>query len=1013
MNALAPAAVISAAHLASQLGLPAPTEEQAQVIESELEPAVVIAGAGSGKTETMAARVVWLVANRMIGPDEVLGLTFTRKAAAELGKRIRRRLAQWRHVVERDAPEDQAHLALLRAGEPTVLTYAAYAGRLVGEHALRIGVEPDTRLLSPAVAWQLADSVVRRYAGSLPPDIGMPSSLVDYVLAMAAQFADHLVDPDSVERFCAQQIDRFEMLPLGQNIRSERPGLTDDFLRSLEHRIALLPLVREFGSAKLHLPAADFGDQMRIAAQLARIDEVRATERGRFAAVLLDEYQDTGHAQIEMLHGLFGAGHPVTAVGDPFQSIYGWRGASAGNIGVFDRRFEKADGTRATVYPLATSFRNDRVILDVANSIARPLRTGPLTVALQPHGVAEAGTVRLACTETVDDEASWIAAQLRLAWEALPVGARTGAVLVRRRSQIPVLAEALQLDGLPVEIVGLGGLLTTAEIVDVVATLRVIADHKPGTALMRLMTGARWRIGPSDLVALKNRASWLVRPLAGPEVSPGERALASDDREPLSLAEALDDLGPPNRYSGEGYRRLSALSQELRRLRRRAASPLAELVAEVERTIGVDVEVAARADRAAIGRAHLDRFLDEAARFATEAEESTLRAFLAYLDAAEEEENGLEVGDVVVEAERVQILTVHGAKGLEWDIVAVAGLVDEVFPAKPQGVNWTKARHELPGPLRGDSADLPSLDLDGAADRRDVRDRLDAHHRELIARHRQEERRLAYVALTRARHVLIASGYCWDTTKAPRNLSIFLTEMLPFAEPEIWFEPEPDAANPLVTDAATASWPFDPLGARTPRAAGRRADVEAGAALVRAGAAVDQASAPALPFGRVAQWRADVDALLEERARLEVGDSIEVTLPRQLSVSQLVELERDSQALARRLRRPIPMEPAPWARRGTVFHTWLEQRWKLQTLLDVDELPGSADADADDSDFVALREAFERSAWAARTPAAVEVPFEMAVDGSIVRGRMDAVFGNPVDGWEVVDWKTGRSPSGA
>jgi DNA helicase-2/ATP-dependent DNA helicase PcrA len=1014
VSAVAPASVVSAAHLAKQLGLPPPTDEQAEVIESELEPAVVIAGAGSGKTETMAARVVWLVANRMIGPDEVLGLTFTRKAAAELGKRIRRRLAQWRHVVERDAPEDQEHLALLRAGEPTVLTYAAYAGRLVGEHALRIGVEPDTRLLSPAVAWQLADSVVRRYTGSLPVDIGMPSSLVDYVLAMAAQFADHLVDADSVEGFCRNAIDRFDLLPLGQNIRSARPGLTEDFLRSLEHRIALLPLVREFGSAKQRLPAVDFGDQMRIAAQLGQIDEVRAIERGRFAAVLLDEYQDTGHAQIEMLHGLFGAGHPVTAVGDPFQSIYGWRGASAGNIGVFDQRFRRADGSPATVYPLATSFRNDRVILDVANSIAGPLRTSQLTVALQPHGMAAAGTVRLARTETVDDEADWVAAQVRLAWDALPVGARTGAVLVRRRSQIPVLAEALQLDGLPVEIVGLGGLLTTAEIVDVVATLRVIADHKPGASLMRLMTGARWRIGPSDLVALRNRAAWLVRPIPRPSERPSPDAVApaGDDREPLSLAEALDDLGPPDRYSGEGYRRLTALSNELRRLRRRAASPLAELVAEVERTIGVDIEVAARADRAAVGRAHLDRFLDEAARFATEAEESTLRAFLAYLDAAEEEENGLEAGEVVVEAERVQILTVHGAKGLEWDIVVVPGLVEEVFPAKAQGVNWTKARHELPGPLRGDCADLPSLDLDDAADRREVRDRLDSHHRELIARHHQEERRLAYVALTRARHVLLASGYCWDTTKVPRDPSTFLTEMLPFAAPDVWFEPEPDAENPLVTDAATSLWPFDPLGARTSRGASRRADVEAGAALVRAGARVDHGRVPALPFGRVAQWRVDVDALLGERARLERGDTIDVVLPRQLSVSQLVELERDSQELARRLRRPIPMPPAPWARRGTAFHAWLEQRWKLQTLLDVDELPGSADAEADDSDFLALREAFERSAWAARTPAAVEVPFEMALDGNIVRGRMDAVFGNSVDGWEVVDWKTGRPPTG-
>ncbi|MCU1659867.1 MAG: UvrD/REP helicase, partial [Pseudonocardiales bacterium] len=427
---------ISARAIAGLLGLPSPTDEQAAVIESGAEPAVVIAGAGSGKTETMAARVVWLVANRRVAPDAVLGLTFTRKAAAELGKRIRRRLAQWRYVVERDYPLEQEHLAELRAGEPTVLTYAAYAGRLVGEQALRLGAEPDARLLSPARVWQLADATVRRHQDPLPADIGVPASLVDYVLAMTGQFADHLADGDEVDRFCRDLIERFEALPPGKGITSPRPGLTGALLRSLEHRLALLPLVREYAAAKARVPAVDFGDQMRLAARLAGFAEVRELERSRYAAVLLDEYQDTGHAQIEMLHGLFGDGHPVTAVGDPFQSIYGWRGASAGNIGVFDRTFRRADGSPATVYPLATSFRNDRLILDSANALAAPLRTSRVTVALRAHDGAGAGVVALARLETIDDEATWLADRMRTAWESLPVGTRTAAVLVRRRSQI-------------------------------------------------------------------------------------------------------------------------------------------------------------------------------------------------------------------------------------------------------------------------------------------------------------------------------------------------------------------------------------------------------------------------------------------------------------------------------------------------------------------------------------------------------------------------------------------------
>src|SRR5262249_10474252 len=162
--------------------------------------------------------------------------------------------------------------------------------------------------------------------------------------------------------------------------------------------------------------------------------------------------------------------------------------------------------------------------------------------------------------------------------------------------------------------------------------------------------------------------------------------------------------------------------------------------ADVERMIGIDVEVAARADRTAIGRVHLDRFLDEAARFAADADEATLTAFLAFLDAAEVEENGLESGEVAVEKERVQILTVHGAGGGAGGVGGGGGAVGRdggrawpgrgarggggavgpapgrapgVSPADPKSVDWTRARQLLPAPLRGDHAELPSLELDG------------------------------------------------------------------------------------------------------------------------------------------------------------------------------------------------------------------------------------------------------------------------------------------------------------
>ncbi|HJQ42449.1 MAG TPA: 3'-5' exonuclease, partial [Jatrophihabitantaceae bacterium] len=407
--------------------------------------------------------------------------------------------------------------------------------------------------------------------------------------------------------------------------------------------------------------------------------------------------------------------------------------------------------------------------------------------------------------------------------------------------------------------------------------------------------------------------------------------------------------------------------------------------------------------------------------FANEADEATLTAFLAFLEAAEDEENGLEAGEVVVDAERVQVLTVHAAKGLEWDVVAVPGLVAGVFPADPRSINWTRVRHELPAPLRGDRDDLPALVLTGAADRRTVRDRLDAYHQQVCERHLTEERRLAYVAITRARSRVIATAYVWDTAQKPRDVSPFLADIAVLGEALEWVEPDDGDVNPLTAEPRTAEWPLDPLGPYPgDRAAGRRAAVEQGAALVRA--AVGQL--PLVPDNesvrpRAVEWTRDVDRLLAERARLDAGGVVEVELPRHLSVTQLAVLQDDPARLARALRHPVPLAPAPHARRGTAFHTWLEHRWEVQALLDLDELPGAADETVDDADFEALRAAFLASEWANRTPTAVEVPFEMAIDGVVVRGRMDAVFGSAdmgmggdsVSGWQIVDWKTGTRAS--
>jgi DNA helicase II / ATP-dependent DNA helicase PcrA len=1040
----------TAAEIALALGQDSPTDEQAAVIESTAQSCLVVAGAGSGKTETMAGRVVWLVANGLVRPDQVLGLTFTRKAAAELAARVRRRLGQL-------AAHGLVDAEVISAADPTISTYDAYAGRIVAENALRIGREPGQRLIPQTVAWQYARRVVDEYDGPMNDVVVSPMTVTNDVRALAEGLAQHRVTSDRLREYCGQLHAVLTALPKAATQRGTK-DVHDDIAgvaRALAARCQLLPIVAAYGEAKRRRECLDFADQMALAADLAELfPEVAATERSTYRAVLLDEYQDTSHAQLVFLRALFGAFHNgldvaplLTAVGDPSQAIYGWRGASQGTLVAFPQQFPDADKP-ASVLTLSTSFRNDRSVLAVANAIAEPLRDGRVsTPELRARDAAVEGTVRCGLYPTVEDEAQAIGDQVDALWRAdhekRAAGAPTQsiAVLVRAWRQLPLIEAALRVRGVPIEIVGVGGLLLEPEVVDVVATLRVMVDPARGDALMRLLTGARWRIGGRDLAALGSWARHLARTPARDAVT-AELVSADvtavepdpDDADDRSIIDALDALPAPGRFSPKGlsptgHQRMARLAGELRALRSRLGQPLPDLVADVVATIGLDVEVLARGGDLSASRANLDRLIDVAAEFAAGGDEVSVAAFLDYLDAAAVEERGLDRPEepestlpevrqgADVRRDRVQLLTVHASKGLEWDVVCVPGLVENLFPGvRPADVRgWLTQRGSLPWPLRGDRDGLPVAHLDGHVDQLEAVEAIKRFAESAKAHLLREERRLAYVAVTRARGMLICTGYRWDDTKKPRDVSEFLAAVHEVCEAgrgevDCWTELPPDGTpNPMhALGPMSATWPLDPLALRRPA-------VEAAAELVESMAAeaatLDGAAAMATAID---EWSRDVEVLLSERAAHTQRARLDVELPRQLSVSQLVTLRRDPDELARQLRRPLPAAPAPLARRGTAFHLWLEQKFSSPRLLDLDEVPGSADADAaPDADLHELQQAFLATSWADRDPVEVEVPFELVIDDIVVRGRMDAVFRDSDGGFTVVDWKTGRRPAGA
>ena len=1047
MTAAAPtSARYSPAELASALGLFAPTAEQAAVIAAPPGPLVVIAGAGAGKTETMAARVVWLVANGYAEPGQVLGLTFTRKAAGQLLRRVRSRLARLcgteLTVSGRSGPPVGEP-----DGAPVVSTYHAFAGQLLREYGLLSPgveeyaqpIEPDTRLLSETELWQLAFDVVNAYSGELRTD-KTPAAMTAMVLRLSGQLAEHLVDTSQLRDTHVELEWLVHTLPAGRYQRDRGPSQW--LLRMLAtqaERAELVPLIDALHRRMRAEKVMDFGTQMASAARLASaVPQVGEQVRSRYRVLLLDEYQDTGYAQRILLSSLFGGGVDaelaLTAVGDPIQSIYGWRGASATNLPRFTTDFPRPDGSPAPALELSTSWRNPPTALHVANAVSADARRRSVAVhALRSRPDAAPGTVRCALLPDVQAEREWVADHLQRCYQqaaAHGVAPPTAAVLVRRNADAAPVAAALRARGIPVEVVGLAGLLSVPEVADVVAMLRLAVDPTAGTAAMRVLTGPRWRLGARDVASLWQRAVALDGGQAARTGDTAERIAeaAGPQADAAGLADALADPGPASGYSAEGYRRIAALAEELSVLRSHLGHPLPDLVAEVRRLLGVDCEVRAALPAAGwTGTEQLDAFADVVSSYAERAAAATgsltsVVGLLAYLDAAAVVENGLAPAQPVVAQNRVQVLTVHAAKGLEWQVVAVPHLSGGLFPSTAAARTWLTDAADLPPLLRGDRSTLgvhgvPVLDTSEVTARKQLSDKISAHRRQLEQRRVDEERRLLYVAITRAEDTLLLSGHHWGATGIkPRGPSDFLCELKniidqsaavgqPCGVIEQWAPAPADGdRNPLRDSVHEASWPIDPLG-------GRRADVQRGAALVVAAMSTD---APLAATDADSEgWAADVDALLSERA--SAAHPSAPTLPSGLSVSSLVDLARDPEHAAQRLMRRLPMRPEPHALLGNVFHDWVERFYGAERLFDLADLPGAADTDIaqrDAEELAALQEAFLASQWAARTPLAVEVPFEMAIGSTVVRGRIDAVFADSDGGATVVDWKTGEPPHG-
>ncbi|TSD65764.1 ATP-dependent DNA helicase [Aeromicrobium piscarium] len=973
------------------LEIPFSDEQMAAIVEPPHRQQAIIAGAGSGKTAVMAARVVWLVGYEEIDPATILGLTFTAKAAGELAMRVRASLMRIGDFSEH--------------GEPTISTYHAFAGTLIAEHGLRLGVEPDLRVLADATRFQIAARVVRDHTGTLTHvSAWMPTTITD-LLALDGQLSEHLVGTDELRAFDERMIAEAESV-------AKQLKLHRDVAATSRKRIELSRLVDDYRAAKLEAGVMDFSDQMAWGARLAQLPEVQQSLRDRFDVVLLDEYQDTSVAQRDLLRAVF-AGQGISAVGDPAQGIYGWRGAASGNLAAFLDDFAGEKDSPGTRHALSVTRRCAPEIIDLAAVVAREYyeddAVKPIVTPLRAAPENPPGEVTVALHMGVAEEIDALVDAVAAAGErARETGAdhlwRDIAILVRATAENTEIVRALRARQIPVEIVGLTGLLSQPEILDVFAVLEVLDDVTANPSMLRLLAGPRWRIGDRDLALLGRRAADLGRvwTASGADAEqPDEQLLAdlaeatagADPTEVVSLAEAVEDPGDLP-YSDEARRRFADLASLLARLRRHVHEPLSDLARRAVAELDLDVELTV----SGAGSDNLALLLDAISDYAQHDRYASLTGLLAYLRAETDFNRGMELS-APSEADSVKVLTIHKSKGLEFDEVFVPFVSAGVFPDDKGRSRWISNASVLPVGLRGDAAfvpDLEELSREGEEDfkRRNKADAL------------MEEIRLGYVAFTRARYRLHVSGHRWGRTQVrPRQVSRFLSDVREWlaergTEPLVWAaEPEADATNPHIDDTVYA-WPVTLRGMESRRAfAGEvRSHLKATEAL------------PLTVHPELQQIRAELDLLIEEAERAQ-DQVVEVPLPDTLSATQTLALAEDPDAFARSLARPLPRRPSGAARFGTRFHAWIEARYGQQTLLDPEELPGAPGTDivdiSDDGELEALKKAFESGLFADREPAAVEVPFTLRLGGQQVLGRIDAVFTTD-DGFEIVDWKTNR-----
>jgi DNA helicase-2/ATP-dependent DNA helicase PcrA len=676
--------------------------EQKKAVTHDRGPLLIIAGAGTGKTKVITHRIAYLIAAKLARPDEILALTFTERAANEMEERVDRLIPYSYSFVE-------------------IGTFNSFGEKVLRDYIHELGYGLDFKLLDEVEqAIFFREHLFRFPLRSYRP-LNAPAGHIREILSLIRKLKQEGVGPELY-------------LSYARRLKTEAgsPAHREEARKHQEIALVTQRYQRLLRARNL----IDFEDQVVLAVELfRRRPSLLKRFQDRFRFVLVDEFQDTNRLQFEMLKLLTAGRDNLTVVGDDDQSIFRFRGASLSNILHFRSLYPAAERV-----VLGRNYRSYQPILDAAYRLIRhndPRRleiTERIDKSLLAAREGRGKCIHLLQFDTVSNEADRVA---DLIGEQVEAGRRYGqcAVLVRRNADADPFLRALNVRGIPFRFSGSRGLYLQPEIRLLLAFIRALTDFDDSRSLFHLAQSEIFQVPLYELTRLSNYAfkKNLSLHLVFRNVAAGRPPLDLAPEAAAAVRRLYEDLM-------SWLKRTSALS---------AGRLLYGFIEESGFLAGL---AGAGTQEAELKIKNIRLFFDKVKAFSDVAEDDSLQSFARHLDLLRQVGDNPSTAEAELDEDAVQVLTVHKAKGLEFPVVFMVGLIADRFPG-------IERRERIPFPEELVESSIPSEEESGGG-------RL------------REERRLFYVGMTRARDVLYLTWARDYGLKRLKKISPFVLEAL-------------------------------------------------------------------------------------------------------------------------------------------------------------------------------------------------------------------------------------------